>query len=131
MLPFISAETWKTLEDHEIKIAAYALRNGAIQVSEAARLTGRTWHTSKKDLDRLVRRDILTFVPGNSLVIRRRLTTLKRQRMEDEVTELEVCWHSYPAPPPRPTRSNAFLLAPLPRRGCYHCREFGSLPAGS
>ncbi len=57
-------ETWKTLQDHEIKIAAYAFRNGSIQVSEAARLTGRTWHTSKKDLDRLVRRDILVFVPG-------------------------------------------------------------------
>src|SRR5208337_2398965 len=28
------------------------------------RLTGRTWATSKKDLDRLARKNLLTFVPG-------------------------------------------------------------------
>lgn len=57
-------ETWKTLQEHEIKIAAYAFRNGSIQVSEAARLSGRTWQTSKKDLDRLTKRGILTFEQG-------------------------------------------------------------------
>lgn len=57
-------EVWKTLQEHEVKIAAYAFRNGEIQVSEAQRLTGRTWATSKKDLDKLTRRGILTFVPG-------------------------------------------------------------------
>jgi ATP-dependent DNA helicase RecG len=57
-------EMWKQLQEHEIKIAAYAFRNGAIQVSEAARLTGRTWATSKKDLDRLTRKGVLTFEPG-------------------------------------------------------------------
>lgn len=57
-------ELWRTLQEHEIKIAAYAFRNGTIQVSEAQRLTGRTWATSKKDLDRLARRGILTFEPG-------------------------------------------------------------------
>jgi ATP-dependent DNA helicase RecG len=57
-------EAWKSLQDHEIKIAAYAFRNGAIQVSEAQRLTGRTWQTSKKDLDRLTNRGILVFEPG-------------------------------------------------------------------
>lgn len=55
---------WKRLQEHEIKIAAYVFRNGKIQVSEAQRLTGRTWATSKKDLDRLVRTGVLTFVPG-------------------------------------------------------------------
>src|SRR4051794_12702445 len=57
-------ELWRTLQEHEIKIAAYAFRNGSIQVSEAQRLTGRTWHTSKKDLDRLTRKSVLEFEPG-------------------------------------------------------------------
>lgn len=55
---------WKLLQDHEIKIAAYTFRNGQIQVSEAQRITGRTWATSKKDLERLVRSGLLEFVPG-------------------------------------------------------------------
>lgn len=57
-------QTWKLLQDHEITIAAYVFRNGQIQVSEAQRLTGRTWATSKKDLERLTRNGILEFVPG-------------------------------------------------------------------
>lgn len=55
---------WKRLQEHEVKIAAYAFRNGTIQVSEAQRLTGRTWATSKKDLERLCRSNVLEFVPG-------------------------------------------------------------------
>lgn len=55
---------WKRLQEHEIKIAAYTFRNSQIQVSEAQRLTGRTWATSKKDLDRLCRTGLLVFVPG-------------------------------------------------------------------
>ncbi|VIO80059.1 ATP-binding protein [Bradyrhizobium ivorense] len=57
-------ETWRLLQEHEIKILAYAFRNGRIQVSEAARVTGRTWHTSKKDLERLSRQNLLVFHPG-------------------------------------------------------------------
>jgi ATP-dependent DNA helicase RecG len=57
-------EVRKLLQEHEIKILAYAFRNTTIQVSEASRLTGRTWHTSKKDLDRLARENHLTFHPG-------------------------------------------------------------------
>ncbi|MGR9239040.1 ATP-binding protein [Rhizobium leguminosarum] len=57
-------QTWRRLQDHEIQIAAYTFRNGQIQVSEAQKLTGRTWATSKKDLERLVRSGILEFVPG-------------------------------------------------------------------
>jgi ATP-dependent DNA helicase RecG len=57
-------EVWKLLQEHEIKILAYAFRNTTVQVSEASRLTGRTWHTSKKDLDRLARENHLTFHPG-------------------------------------------------------------------
>ncbi|MES2757118.1 MAG: ATP-binding protein [Pseudomonadota bacterium] len=57
-------ELWKQLEEHEIKIVAYAFRNSTIQVSEAQRLTGRTWATSKKDLERLVSKNILIFEPG-------------------------------------------------------------------
>jgi ATP-dependent DNA helicase RecG len=58
-------DQWKLMQDHEIKIAAYAFRNETVQVSEAQRLTGRTWATSKKDLDRLCRKGILVFVQGD------------------------------------------------------------------
>jgi len=57
-------DVWKSLKEHEVKIAAYAYSNGVIQVSEAQRLTGRTWATSKKDLDRMTEKGILIFVPG-------------------------------------------------------------------
>jgi ATP-dependent DNA helicase RecG len=57
-------EVWRKLAEHEIKIAAYAYNNGGIQVSEAQRLTGRTWPTSKKDLERLVLKKVLVFEPG-------------------------------------------------------------------
>ncbi|WP_246026568.1 ATP-binding protein [Paracoccus luteus] len=61
---YFGADAWKLLQEHEMKIAAYAFRNQSIQVSEAQRLTGRTWATSKKDLERLVRKGILEFYPG-------------------------------------------------------------------
>ena len=67
-------ELWRTLQEHEIKIAAYAFRNGTIQVSEAQRLTGRTWHTSKRDLDKLTEKDVLEFNPGRTYVTLRRYT---------------------------------------------------------
>lgn len=57
-------EVWRKLEEHEIKLAAYAFRNGKIQVSEAQRLTGRTWASSKKDLERLVKKEVLAFQAG-------------------------------------------------------------------
>lgn len=57
-------QKWKLLQEHEILIAAYAFRNSVIQVSEAQRLTGRTWATSKKDLEKLCRKGILRFVAG-------------------------------------------------------------------
>ncbi|WP_283644154.1 ATP-binding protein [Marinovum algicola] len=61
---YFGVEQWKMMQEHEIKIAAYVYRNEIIQVSEAQRLTGRTWATSKKDLERLCRKKILEFVPG-------------------------------------------------------------------
>lgn len=61
---YFGVQTWKLLQDHEVLIAAYTFRNGQIQVSEAQRLTGRTWATSKKDLERLGRKGILEFVAG-------------------------------------------------------------------
>lgn len=56
---------WKKLEEHEIKIAAYAFRNGTVQVQDVVRLTGRTWKSSKKDLERMVQKGVLIFKPGN------------------------------------------------------------------
>lgn len=61
---YFGVPLWKKLEEHEVKIAAYAFRNQTIQVSEAQRLTGRTWSTSKKDLSRLVAKGVLIFEPG-------------------------------------------------------------------
>jgi ATP-dependent DNA helicase RecG len=61
---YFGVDLWKRLEEHEIRIAAHAYRNGVIQVSAAQRITGRTWATSKKDLDRLVAKGVLVFEPG-------------------------------------------------------------------
>lgn len=61
---FFGVDVWRSLQEHEIKIAAHAFHNETIQVSEAQRISGRTWSTSKKDLDRLVRKGVLEFVPG-------------------------------------------------------------------
>ena len=58
-------DVWKKLQDHELKIVAFAFRNKVVQVSEASRLTGRTWHTTKKDLNKLARRGLLSFMPGS------------------------------------------------------------------
>ncbi len=74
---------WRTLEEHEVKIAGYAFRNGAIQVSEAARLTGRTWQTSKKDLDRLTRKGVLEFEPGRYVRDPKAIYKLSKQPQAD------------------------------------------------
>ena len=57
-------DVWKTLNENEIRIAAFAFRNGAIHVLDAESLTGQTWHTSKKTLERLVKKKVLIFVAG-------------------------------------------------------------------
>jgi ATP-dependent DNA helicase RecG len=57
-------EVWKNLTEAEIKIAAFAFRNRSIHVLDAQNLTGQTWHTSKKTLERLVRKKVLLFEPG-------------------------------------------------------------------
>lgn len=61
---FFGVDVWRVLQEHEIKIVASAYHNGTIQVSEAQRITGRTWGTSKKDLEKLARRGMLEFVRG-------------------------------------------------------------------
>ena len=55
---------WKNLTEGEIKIAAFAFRNGAIHVLDAQTLTGQTWHTSKKTLEKLVEKKVLVFEAG-------------------------------------------------------------------
>jgi ATP-dependent DNA helicase RecG len=45
---YFGIETWRQLTDVEVAISAYAFRNKTVNVSEASRLTGRTWQTSKK-----------------------------------------------------------------------------------
>ena len=60
---YCGVELWKQLQPHEVQIIGYAFNNGSIQVAEAERLTGRRWSTSKKDLDRLVTKGLLKFIP--------------------------------------------------------------------
>jgi ATP-dependent DNA helicase RecG len=62
---YFGVEVWKSLQEHEIALAAHAFRNRTIHVSDASRITGRTWSTSKKDLDRLVRKNVLEYVSGS------------------------------------------------------------------
>lgn len=62
---YFGVDLWKKLAEHEIRIAGYAFHNGTIQVSEAQRLTGRTWSTSKKDLERLAAKGVLVFEAGS------------------------------------------------------------------
>ena len=59
---YCGVELWKQLKEHEIQLLGYAYRNGGIHVAEAARVTGRTWNTSKKDLDRLASKGLLRFI---------------------------------------------------------------------
>jgi ATP-dependent DNA helicase RecG len=62
---YFGVEIWKALAETDITLLAYAYRNRTINVSEAQRLTGRTWSTSKKDLMRLAKRGLLVFSPGS------------------------------------------------------------------
>lgn len=61
---YFGVEKWKRFDEHEVKIVAFTFRNGSIHVREAEQITGRTWATSKKDLERLVEKGALVFVPG-------------------------------------------------------------------
>lgn len=61
---YFGPEVWKELNEHERKIMAHTFRNKRIQVSEAQRVTGRTWATCKKDLERLTVRGLLTYDSG-------------------------------------------------------------------
>ena len=60
---YIGVDAWKYLTETEIKILGFAFRNPRVQVAEISRLTGRTWNTSKKDLDRLVNKGHMIFNP--------------------------------------------------------------------
>lgn len=59
---YVGTEIWKSLQDYEVNIVAFAFKNGLIYVNEASNITGRTWNTSKKDLDKLVRKGLLNFI---------------------------------------------------------------------
>jgi len=61
---YFGVDLWRTLEEHEVKIAAFAYHNKRMQVVDAQNGTSRRWQTSKKDMDRLVRKGVLEFVPG-------------------------------------------------------------------
>lgn len=81
---YFGVDHWKKLEEHEIKIAAFAFRNATINVSDAQRLTGRTWATSKKDLTRLTGKGILVFEPGSYSRDAKALYRLAKQEPQPE-----------------------------------------------
>ena len=59
-------ELWKLLDEDEQKLAEIAVRNGEINVSDAQRATGRTWHTAKKKLAKMVTKGALIHVHNQS-----------------------------------------------------------------
>jgi ATP-dependent DNA helicase RecG len=61
---YFGIETWRNLNEIEVAIMGFAFRNEMIHVSDAARITGRTWQTSKKDLERLAKKGLLQFESG-------------------------------------------------------------------
>jgi len=61
---YFGVDTWRSLNEVEVAIMGFAFRNKVINVSDATRLTGRTWQTSKKDLDRLARKGLIQFQRG-------------------------------------------------------------------
>jgi ATP-dependent DNA helicase RecG len=73
-------EVWKILTEAEIKIVAFAYRNGAIHVLDAQTLTGQTWHTSKKTLENLVKKKVLVFEPGKFVRDSRSRYVLAKQK---------------------------------------------------
>lgn len=73
-------DVWKNLTENEIKIAAFAFRNGEIHVLDAETLTGQTWHTSKKTLERLVKKKVLLFKPGEYIRDSRAVYVLAKPR---------------------------------------------------
>ncbi|TXM62362.1 ATP-binding protein [Methylobacterium sp. WL120] len=62
VVEYCGVDRWKELQNHEVIIIGYAFRNDKIHVAEAARLTSRTWNTTKKDLDKLVKKGLLKFI---------------------------------------------------------------------
>jgi ATP-dependent DNA helicase RecG len=61
---YFGTNTWRSLNEVEVAIMGFAFRNKMIHVSDAQRITGRTWGTSKKDLERLVKKGLLQFERG-------------------------------------------------------------------
>ena len=59
-------ELWRTFDDDEQKIAEIAVRNEEINVSAAQRATGRTWHTAKKLLTKMVKKGALIHIHNQS-----------------------------------------------------------------
>lgn len=62
VVEYCGVERWKELQSHEVLIIGYAFRNEKVHVAEVARLTSRTWNTTKKDLDKLVKKGLLKFI---------------------------------------------------------------------
>ena len=62
----VGAEMWQKIDNDEKKIMEIAVRNGIVNVSDAQRAIGRTWHTAKKKLANLVKLGVLIHVHNRS-----------------------------------------------------------------
>ena len=60
------SEVWRTFDEDEQKLAEISVRNGEINVSDAQKAIGRTWHTAKKKLMRMVGKGALDYVHNQS-----------------------------------------------------------------
>ena len=66
VIDLLGRDLWRTLNEDEQKLAEIAIRNGHINVSDAQKAIGRTWHTAKKKLTTMVRRGVLVHVHNQS-----------------------------------------------------------------
>ena len=58
----VGASVTSQLTTSEKIIVNFLIVSGKVNVSEAQRLTGHTWHTAKRVLDKLTRQGILEYV---------------------------------------------------------------------
>ncbi len=64
----------KSLTDNEKQVLNFVAVHGTINVSQAQRLTGHNWHTSKKLLARLVEKGILRYIRREGIAVDRQAT---------------------------------------------------------
>ena len=62
----LGSDLWKTLNDDEKKLAEISVRNGKINVSDAQKAIGSTWHTAKNKLSKMVAKGVFIHIHNQS-----------------------------------------------------------------